>query len=89
MRERLVHCDKQLPATDLHGNSIMIPRFACNLVLRKRRSAAEVIRGIRSAAGLFLTFSGTGRLQLSPEADFAGEARQNLRQVREILPKVR
>ena len=28
-------------------------------------------------------------LQLSPEADFAGEARQNLRQVREILPKVR
>ena len=28
-------------------------------------------------------------LQMSPDADFAGEARQNLKQVREILPQVR
>jgi len=62
-----LYCDDEVSAIDLHGNSIMIPRFQCNLSLRRRRSVAEVVRGIRSCAGLFLTFGSGGKLQLRQE----------------------
>ena len=65
------YCDSHITTVNLHGNPISIPRYQCNLVLRRRRSAAEVIRGIRSCSGLYLTFSQTGRLQLRQESTLA------------------
>ncbi|HWR50782.1 MAG TPA: phage tail protein, partial [Bryobacteraceae bacterium] len=67
------HCDEPIAAEDLHGNTIALPRFQCNLVLRKRKSAAEVIRGIRTGSRLYLTYSNDGRLQLRAEGSIAAE----------------
>ncbi len=67
------YCDEMILAQDLYGNPIMIPRFQCNLVLRKRRSAAEVIRGIRNGSRLYLTYSPGGKLQLRCENTLALE----------------
>ncbi len=60
-------CAEQIEARDNNGNLVMIPRFQCNLVLTKRRSAADIVRGIRVGSSLQLTFSGEGKLQLRPE----------------------
>jgi len=57
-------CDEQIGATDLNGNPITLPRFECNLVLQSRRSAGDVVRGIRNAARLYLTYGPAGVLQL-------------------------
>jgi hypothetical protein len=64
-------CGELIPAQDLNGNSIQLPRFSCNLVLKTRRSAGDVIRGIRNASRLFLTFGPNGSLQLKPENSIA------------------
>ena len=66
------YCAELIPATDLHGNPITIPRFQCNLVLRKRRSVAELIRGIRNGSRLYLSQSGEGKLQVRAENTMAG-----------------
>ena len=62
------YCDDEIETVDLHGNALMLPRYQCNLVLRRRRSAAEVVRGIRNCAGLYLTFGYGGKLQLRQES---------------------
>lgn len=62
------YCDDEIETHDLHGNALMLPRYQCNLALRRRRSAAEVIRGIRNCAGLYLTFGYAGKLQLRQES---------------------
>lgn len=62
------YCDDEIETVDLHGNALMLPRYQCNLALRRRRSAAEVIRGIRNCAGLYLTFGTGGKLQLRQES---------------------
>lgn len=65
------YCDKEIDSTDLNGNPISIARFHCNLVLQKRRSAGDVIRGVRNAARLFLTYGPGGMLQLAVENTLA------------------
>src|SRR6185437_1769822 len=65
------YCAERIQASDLNGNSILIPRFGCNLVLQKRRSADDVIRGIRNAARLYLTYGNGGLLQLRVENTLA------------------
>ncbi len=65
------YCDEQINTTDLNGNAISIPRFACNLVIQKRKSAGDIIRGIRNASRLFLTYSTGGLLQLRVENTLA------------------
>lgn len=65
------YCADPVETLDLHGNTVSVPRFQCNLALRKRRSAAEVIRGIRNCAGLMLTFGNGGRLQCRFESTIA------------------
>ena len=62
------YCDTQIQTVDLNGNAISIPRFQCNLAVRKRRSAADLLRGIRNGSGLVLTFSHAGQLQLRAES---------------------
>ncbi|MCC7176605.1 MAG: hypothetical protein IT159_15535 [Bryobacterales bacterium] len=66
-----VYAAELIEARDLHANSTMIPRFQCNLVLRRRRSVAEVLRGIRAASRLYLTYDGDGRVQLRSENTIA------------------
>lgn len=65
------HCDEPIQTFDLNGNQILIPRSQCNLVLRKRRSAADVLRGIRNASALYLTYGEDGKLELFPESTLA------------------
>jgi hypothetical protein len=65
------YCDQQIQTQDLNGNSIMIPRFQCNLCLQSRRNAADTIRGIRNAARLLFTYSVGGMLQLQVENSIA------------------
>ena len=65
------YCAESIETTDLHGNIRSIPRFQCNLVIRKRRSAADVIRGVRNCAALYLTYGEGGLLQLGAESSIA------------------
>jgi len=65
------HCDEPIQTLDLNNNPILIPRQQCNLVLRKRRSAADVVRGIRNASALYLTYGEEGKLELLPESTLA------------------
>ena len=60
-------CNELVHTVDLHGNDTLIPRFQCNLALTKRRSAADLVRGVRTAAGLYLGFGHTGLLKVGGE----------------------
>ena len=64
------YCNEPIDSTDLNGNAISLARFQCNLVLQKRRSAGDVIRGVRNAARLYLTYGPGGVLQLAVENTF-------------------
>ncbi|MCX6596464.1 MAG: phage tail protein [Acidobacteria bacterium] len=65
------YCDEPLVSTDLNGNIQNIKRYECNLVLRRRRSAADVVRGIRASSALYLTYGAEGKLHLRVEAGLA------------------
>jgi hypothetical protein len=65
------YCDELINSTDLNGNPISIPRFGCNLVLQNKRSAGDVIRGIRNASRLYLTYGAGGILQVNVENSMA------------------
>jgi hypothetical protein len=65
------YADEQVETQDLHGNSITVPRFACNLAVVNRRTAGDLIRGIRNACRLYLTYGTSGLLQLNVENTFA------------------
>jgi hypothetical protein len=67
------YCGELITARDANGNTVDIPRFQCNLVVRKRRTAADVIRGIRNSARLFLTYGLGGLLSLKVENTLALE----------------
>lgn len=69
--ETASYCEELIEARDLYGNPITIPRFQCNLALRKRRSAADLIRGIRTASRLYLTYNTSGLLELRCENSLA------------------
>lgn len=59
-------CDQTITYTDQSGNaSATRKRFTCSLVLRQRRSAPEIIRGIRENCGAMLVpNSTTGKVQV-------------------------
>jgi Putative phage tail protein len=67
------YCAEPIAALDLFGNAIQIPRFQCNLVLRNRRSAGDVARGIRNNARLFLRYGAAGQLEMGMENTLALE----------------
>jgi hypothetical protein len=64
-------CDELVPTVDLNGNSTLIRRFQCNLILSERRSVADVVRGIRNGSSLYLTFDSSGKLKLNVEDTLA------------------
>jgi hypothetical protein len=65
------YCTAAISTTDLNGNPVTTPRFACNLVIQSRRSAAEVAKGIRAASSLILTYESGGLLALRVENTLA------------------
>jgi len=65
------YCDEPINTTDLYGNATTVPRFQCNLILKSRRTAADVIRGIRNGSRLYLTYAPGGLLQLRVENTLA------------------
>ncbi|HWQ55522.1 MAG TPA: phage tail protein, partial [Bryobacteraceae bacterium] len=67
------YCAELIEIQDVYGNARMAPRFECNLALQKRRSAADLVRGIRNAARLMLTYGGGGLLRLQVENTLALE----------------
>jgi len=66
-----VYADQPIETQDLNGNTITIPRFQCNLALVWSRTAGDVIRGIRNACRLYLTYGTNGLLRLCVENTFA------------------
>jgi hypothetical protein len=65
------YCSAPLTTTDLYGNPASISRFECNLVVSNRSSGAELLRGIRSASSLMLTYDASGLLLLRVENSIA------------------
>ncbi len=65
------YCSAPLTTTDLYGNPASISRFECNLVVSNRTSGAELLRGIRSASSLMLTYDASGLLLLRVENTIA------------------
>jgi hypothetical protein len=61
------YCDEAINVIDPNGNTISLPRFQCNLVLQNRRSAGDLVRGVRNCARLYLTYETGGALQLNVE----------------------
>jgi hypothetical protein len=58
------YCDGQVPYTDQEGGSSTHNRFLCSLVLRQRRSAADVVNGLlRSFQGVLAEGSASGLLE--------------------------
>jgi len=65
------YCEEAIETTDLYGNTVLVPRFECNLVVNRRWSAAEVARGIRNGSSLLLTYGTGGLLTLRVENTLA------------------
>ena len=65
------YCGESIQTQDLNGNTILIPRFDCNLVISHRRTAGDLIRAIRNAARMYLTYGNNGLLQLRVENTIA------------------
>jgi hypothetical protein len=65
------YCEEAIETTDLYGNAVLVPRFQCNLVVQRRWSAAEVVRGIRNGSSLLLTYASGGLLMLRVENSIA------------------
>jgi hypothetical protein len=64
-------CDETIAATDNQGNPVSVKRFECNLAVRTRRTAADVIRGIRNSARLQLTYRTDGKIAVYVENSLA------------------
>ncbi|MBS1873038.1 MAG: hypothetical protein JSU00_07475 [Acidobacteria bacterium] len=67
------YCDQPVDTKDLNGNSTTIPRYQCNLVVRKRRSAADIVRGVRNGSALLLTYGSDGKMVLRAENTIAAQ----------------
>jgi hypothetical protein len=80
-------CDERIEAADLYGNAITLARFQCNLALQNRKSAGDLVRGVRNSARMLLSYGSNGALQLRVENSIAKEqpAKAEWSNSREIL----
>lgn len=65
--ETAQYCDEFITLTGPGGEQVEGPRCEINVALARRRSLSEVVRGIRTAAGLMISLDASGRLHLRPE----------------------
>jgi hypothetical protein len=61
------YCQQAVSSFDGNGLPTQQERASCHLVIAKRKSAAELVRGIRIAAGLLLAYDEQGKLELRIE----------------------
>lgn len=67
-------CDTSISYTDQYGATSSHARYSCSLVLKQRRSAADVIRSVRQGCGAILVpNSSTGKLQIFIEGTLASQ----------------
>lgn len=67
-------CGTSINYTDQYGATSSHSRYAVSLVLRQRRSAADIIRGVRQGCGgVLIPNSTTGKLQLFIEGTLASQ----------------
>ena len=66
-------CDALVSTADVNGNSTTIPRYQCNLLLTGKRSAGDIVRGIRNGSAMYLTFDSNGLIQLNAEDTLANQ----------------
>lgn len=64
-------CDTLVSTVDLNGNTILVPRYQCNLLLTDRRSVGDIMRGIRNGSAMYAIFDTSGLLSLRPEDTLA------------------
>lgn len=67
-RQTAAYCDETVPAKDANGNAVNVPRFSVNLVLKRRYSVGELLRGIRLAAQIQLHLNRDGQIAVRPES---------------------
>ncbi len=65
------YCEEIIETKDLNGNPTAIPRYECNLELRRRISAADLLKGIKAGAPMILTYGAGGLLELRIEGSIA------------------
>jgi hypothetical protein len=65
------YCGETVASVDAYGNEAATQRYQCNLVVRTRQSAAELVRGIRAGSALLLNYGRDGRLELRVESSLA------------------
>ncbi len=65
------HCAFPIQVALWDGSSQTQSRFSCNLVLQKRRSVGEILRGLREASFLFLRARLDGRIEVVVESTLA------------------
>lgn len=66
-------CNVLVATVDVYGNSTTIPSYQCNLILTSRRSAGDIVRGIRNGAALYVTADPNGLIQLNAEDTVANQ----------------
>ncbi len=67
-------CDATISYTDQYGGTSSHARYSCSLVLRQRRSAADIIRSVRQGCGaIMVPNSSTGKLQIFIEGTLASQ----------------
>jgi hypothetical protein len=60
-------CAESVDGVDIYGAAVTLPRFECNAALVSRKSAADLLRGVRNTARLLLTYDAAGNLELRVE----------------------
>lgn len=60
-----------ITVADPVGGTSQLPRFQCNFALKDRRSAGEVIRGVRDGARLYLVMNAAGLIEVRVENTLA------------------
>ncbi len=66
-------CNTLVSTVDVNGNSTTIARYQCNIVLTGRRSAGDIVRGIRNGSAMYLSFDSNGLIQLNGEDTLANQ----------------
>ena len=66
-------CDQLIPATDLNGNPTLLARYQCNLIVTRRRSVGDLIRGMANGSGILLTTGDSGLLEVTLMGSLASQ----------------
>lgn len=67
-------CDGSVSYTDQYGATSSHARYSCSLVLKQRRSAADIIRAVRQGCGAILVANSTsGKVQIFIEGTLASQ----------------